>query len=72
MLPEKQQLHKYVITEGHSKTLGATIEKDGVNFAVWCPAASIIELLLFKDIDDCEPDYYPCFTIISFYILLAC
>ena len=56
MLPEKQQLHKYVITEGHSKTLGATIEKDGVNFAVWCPAASIIELLLFKDIDDCEPD----------------
>ena len=30
MLPEKQQLHKYVITEGHSKTLGAKNEKDGV------------------------------------------
>lgn len=46
----------YVISQGHCHKLGATIEEDGVNFAVFCPAASVIELLLFKDVDDDNPD----------------
>lgn len=47
---------KYVISVGHCRKLGATIEEGGVNFAVWCPAAGSIELLLFDDIDDTDPD----------------
>lgn len=46
---------QYIISQGHCHKLGATIEDDGVNFAVYSPAASIIELLLFKDIDDANP-----------------
>lgn len=56
MLQEKQQQRKYVISSGHCRVLGSTIEKDGVNFAVWCPAASSIELLLFKHLEDDDPD----------------
>lgn len=47
---------KYVISAGHCRHLGATIEKDGVNFAVWCPDAKKIELLLFKYPEDDNPD----------------
>lgn len=46
---------KYTVAQGHCRSLGATIEKDGVNFAVYCPAATVIELLLFKNIDDDNP-----------------
>ncbi len=56
MLQDKKQLQKYVISAGHCRTLGSSIENDGVNFAVWCPAASAIELLLFKSLEDDNPD----------------
>ena len=46
---------KYIISVGTCHTLGATIEKDGVNFALWCPEAAAIELLLFKDVNDDSP-----------------
>lgn len=46
---------QYIISQGHCQKLGATIEDGGVNFAVYCPAASVIELLLFKDVDDPDP-----------------
>lgn len=45
----------YVVSQGHCRSLGATIENGGVNFAVYCPAASVIELLLFKDVEDENP-----------------
>lgn len=48
-------MNQYVISQGHCSSLGATIEKGGVNFAVNCPAAAVIELLLFKDVDDTDP-----------------
>lgn len=50
------QKNNYVISAGHCKQLGATLEANGVNFAIWCPAAETLELLLFKDIDDTDPD----------------
>lgn len=48
-------MDKYVVSQGHCNKLGATIENGGVNFAIYCPAASVIELLLFKDVDDTQP-----------------
>lgn len=48
--------NSYLISVGHCRKLGATVEKDGVNFALWCPAAASIDLLLFKDVDDENPD----------------
>ncbi len=48
-------MNQYVISQGHCSSLGATIEKGGVNFAVYCPAAAVIELLLFKDVEDTDP-----------------
>ncbi|WP_406031227.1 glycogen debranching protein, partial [Succinivibrio sp.] len=48
--------NNYVISVGHCRELGATIENDGVNFALWCPDAAEIELLLFKDKDDDSPE----------------
>lgn len=48
-------MNQHVISQGHCHKLGATIEKGGVNFAVYCPAASVIELLLFKNVDDQNP-----------------
>ena len=47
---------QYIISAGHCRSLGATIEKDGVNFAIWCPEASCMELLLFKSPEDTSPD----------------
>ncbi|MCR5085021.1 MAG: isoamylase [Succinivibrionaceae bacterium] len=44
-----------VISPGHCRSLGATLEGDGTNFAVWCPSASCIELLLFSSVDDTDP-----------------
>lgn len=51
----KNDRKKYIISVGTCHTLGATIEKDGVNFALWCPEAAAIELLLFKDVNDDSP-----------------
>ena len=36
-----------VITFGHADTLGATLERDGVNFAVWSSVAERVDLCLF-------------------------
>jgi isoamylase len=47
---------KHVISAGHCRHLGATIEEDGVNFAVWCPDAKVMELLLFKAPEDGDPE----------------
>ena len=47
---------KYDVSAGHCRKLGATIEKGGVNFAIWCEKASVMELLLFKSVDDDNPD----------------
>ena len=48
--------HKRDILSGHCRDLGATVEKDGVNFAIWCRNAKVMELLLFKDVNDKEPE----------------
>lgn len=48
-------IHKKDILGGHCRDLGATIEKHGVNFAIWCRNAKVMELLLFKDVNDDEP-----------------
>ena len=45
-------IHKRDILSGHCRDLGATIEKGGVNFAIWCRNAKVMELLLFKDVND--------------------
>lgn len=47
---------QYKISFGDSKKLGASIRDNGVNFAVWCPTAKVMELLLFKDLNDTNPD----------------
>lgn len=47
---------KHVISAGHCRHMGATIENDGVNFAVWCPDARVMELLLFSAPDDGNPE----------------
>lgn len=44
-----------IVSVGHCRTLGATIEKDGINFALWCPDAAEIDLLLFDDVNDDSP-----------------
>lgn len=52
---ENTSKKQYVIKAGHCHELGPTIEADGVNFAVWCPAASAIDLLLFDYPEDPDP-----------------
>ena len=47
---------KYLISGGNSHRLGATITENGVNFAIWCRYAKVMELLLFKDVNDDNPD----------------
>ena len=56
MIQDKTSHRQYVISAGHCRHLGATIESDGVNFAVWCPDAKVIELLLFSHAEDDNPD----------------
>lgn len=46
----------HVLSAGHSRHLGSTIEKDGVNFCVWAPDAKSIELLLFRSPEDEDPE----------------
>lgn len=50
------QKSKYLISGGNSHRLGATITENGVNFAIWCRYAKVMELLLFKDVNDDNPD----------------
>ena len=40
---------------GHCRTLGASLEQGGVNFAIWARLASAVELLLFESPDDRTP-----------------
>ncbi len=49
-------IHKSDILRGHCRVLGATVEKGGVNFAIWCRDARVMELLLFKDVNDQNPE----------------
>lgn len=48
------QTHR--ITAGHCNALGATVDKDGVNFAIWGRYANEMELVLFKSEDDPTPE----------------
>lgn len=50
------KLEKHATSAGHSRRLGTRIEKDGINFAIYCPYATKLELLLFKSVDDTEPE----------------
>ncbi|MFC3914054.1 glycogen debranching protein GlgX [Pseudaeromonas sharmana] len=43
------------ISKGHCRRLGANIEQQGVNFALWARLASGVELLLFASPDDPDP-----------------
>ncbi|MGL4206825.1 MAG: glycogen debranching enzyme, partial [Aeromonadaceae bacterium] len=43
------------VRKGHCRVLGATLEGDGVNFAIWARLASGVELLLFRSADDVQP-----------------
>lgn len=44
-----------VITAGHCRELGATVEDGGVNFAIWGRFAKEMELLLFRSEQDTDP-----------------
>ncbi len=44
-----------IVRKGHCRVLGATLEDDGVNFAIWARLASGVELLLFRSADDQQP-----------------
>lgn len=46
----------HVISAGHTRHLGPTIERDGVNFCIWSPDAESVELLLFKNDHDDDPE----------------
>jgi glycogen operon protein len=43
------------ILRGSPEKLGATVENDGVNFAVFSPSATQLYLLLFDNVNDDEP-----------------
>ncbi|GAA4492900.1 glycogen debranching protein GlgX [Pseudaeromonas paramecii] len=46
-------------SRGHCNQLGATLDNNGVNFALWARLASEVELLLFKHADDANPVVIP-------------
>ncbi len=48
---------RYHIAAGHAYPLGATLDKDGVNFSIFADRATSVELLLFDEHDDPEPIY---------------
>ncbi|MGN1392812.1 MAG: glycogen debranching protein [Succinivibrionaceae bacterium] len=47
---------KHKVSMGDSRHLGASVSNDGVNFAIYCSQAEVMELLLFKDTEDTEPE----------------
>lgn len=51
--------HKYVIKKGSANPLGATLYPNGVNFSVFSPEATAIELLLFAHENDITPIVIP-------------
>ena len=44
------------VSAGHCRELGATVEHDGVNFAIWGRFAKEMELLLFRFESDLHPE----------------
>ena len=46
----------WTITPGHCRQLGAVLEHDGVNFAIWGRFAKEMELLLFSNPEDTRPE----------------
>ncbi|WP_202107772.1 glycogen debranching protein GlgX [Succinivibrio dextrinosolvens] len=46
---------QFIISRGNCHKLGATIEKNGVNFAFWSPYAQEVDLLLFDNVNDDSP-----------------
>ncbi len=44
-------------TRGHTYPLGATVQEDGVNFALFTKNATSVQLLLFDRADDPEPSH---------------
>lgn len=50
-----------ITSHGKPYPLGATIEENGVNFSVFSPHASLIELLLFDSTKDTKPEVIPLF-----------
>ncbi len=47
---------KHKISAGDCHHLGAHVTKEGVNFAIWGRYAKVMELLLFKDVNDSDPE----------------
>src|SRR5450631_737333 len=48
---------RYHIEVGHPHPLGATLDKDGVNFSIFADRATSVELLLFDEDDAPLPVY---------------
>lgn len=49
-------MSQHLVTPGHCRSLGARMEGDGVNFAIWGRFAREMELLLFSSADDVAPE----------------
>ena len=50
-----RNISTYEIRPGNRYPLGATFDDKGVNFAIWCWAATRVELLLFERADSPRP-----------------
>ena len=48
-------LRNATIRHGRSFPLGSTLSPEGVNFSVFSKSATLVELLLFDQVDDAQP-----------------
>src|SRR5512132_4130849 len=48
-------VHNATIRRGRSCPLGATLSPEGVNFSVFSKSATLVELLLFTDVQAAQP-----------------
>src|SRR4029434_682129 len=48
-------VHNATIRRGRSCPLGATLSPEGVNFSVFSKSATLVELLLFDDVQAAQP-----------------
>src|SRR6516225_2724073 len=53
--PKSKSVVPFETEPGRAHPLGATVDKDGVNFSVFSRNATAVELLLFDEHDDAEP-----------------
>src|SRR3954453_12473482 len=53
----RRALAQLKVTRGRAQPLGATVEADGVNFSIYSEHATLIELLLFGEHDDEQPEH---------------